>query len=1036
MIGKTNCLTCVRIPSIVILLLTIIFLSNSLCLPRKSLSADINLVPSVFLLTQNTRSASDINPFRILNSTSEQLLVQVSLPDLVIKPISRDDEFTYHLLFAGGAGSTGQVGYPRMPAFSRNILIPNGMDTNIIVTPGDPIIYTELMAYPLQDPIANLEDSLVPEFYKDETAYASSDDYPGNYAELLDDGVMRGQRMANLWVYPYQYNPSTSELRIYPNMQVSITFSGDIQPIEHRYKSKIFEKIYRELAINAGEILEAEKEAEVPPTDALFGPYGWDYLIFTRELFSAAATDLANWKKKMGFKPLVTIIPTNWTAMDVSAAIETAYHYWDLPPEYVLFIGDAEYIPTHYQTWHTYNHSFNNDSQGTIGTDLYYSLLASKNPSLPWADLKPEILIGRISVDETYEAQDRVDAIINYESSPPTAPSFYNTVSMAAQFQDGGTVTLLNKKTGATSSMVIPSDGIADRRFAQTTEDIATFLSSSPLKKTVNRLYWAETDTNPAKWNDNTQKLQEGSNFNGIYMKIGGNLPKYLLRSSGFGWNTQTMDITNAVNQGSFLVTHRDHGGRSRWSHPNFEIQDVGLLANKNLPPVVWSINCQTGWFDNETDFKQKSGLTDHTPVDAEAFSEYWERTLGAAISNDDYGAVGIVAGTRVTFSGYNDRFMMGMTDAIWPDYLGKYGSTKTIFEMAAVLYLGKAYMTSTTPNNIKEKIEHETLHWFGDPSMHIRTKEPPPMAILPTNNWPWALYPHDLRITVQKTVSDGLPGPVTDAKVTLKKSGTPELPDSESAPMSLGSPEHWVAYTDTDGHADFSELLLSSIGEYEIIASAANHLPAIATMESNSGPSGGILMDKPGYRCNEEVKINVADIDMGGSPTITVSLESGAGDVEEVELVNLGQGYFEGSIAISISIVDNMDGVIQTQNDDSLIATYEDDNDGTSNATITAEALMDCEAPVFDGLQSLDTTGGCPVELDWAEATESHSPLYYNVYRSESPGPLGDWIGYSSNTTYTDADCQLGQDLFYTVRAIDRLGNEDSNTIQLQNVE
>ncbi len=173
---------------------------------------------------------------------------------------------------------------------------------------------------------------------------------------------------------------------------------------------------------------------------------------------------------------------------------------------------------------------------------------------------------------------------------------------------------------------------------------LAIFLSTKPQNKTINRLYWAKAASNPTKWNDNKQPMQDGNNFNGPNTKINGNLPKYLMRSSGFNWNTQTIAITNAINKGSFLITHRDHGNRDRWSHPNFEKQDVGLLANKNLPPVVWSVNCATGWFDNETDFKAKPGQTDYTASDAESFSEPWERTLGSAISNDDYGAISVLS--------------------------------------------------------------------------------------------------------------------------------------------------------------------------------------------------------------------------------------------------------------------------------------------------------------------------------------------------------------------------------------------------------
>jgi hypothetical protein len=107
-------------------------------------------------------------------------------------------------------------------------------------------------------------------------------------------------------------------------------------------------------------------------------------------------------------------------------------------------------------------------------------------------------------------------------------------------------------------------------------------------------MYFADPDSDPQKWNDNKQDIQTWKNFNGINTQVGGNLPPHLLGS--FQWNADATKIKTAINAGSFLVTHRDHGGRQRWSQPRLEGKwDVALLNNQDLLPVVWSYNCQTG---------------------------------------------------------------------------------------------------------------------------------------------------------------------------------------------------------------------------------------------------------------------------------------------------------------------------------------------------------------------------------------------------------------------------------------------------------
>ena len=224
-----------------------------------------------------------------------------------------------------------------------------------------------------------------------------------------------------------------------------------------------------------------------------------------------------------------------------------------------------------------------------------------------------------------------------------------------------------------------------------------------------------------------------------------------------YPWNADASSVASAINEGAFLVIHRDHGARDHWGKPRLDNLNVILLNNPGELPVVWSLNCETGWFDNETDFKGKgrligqnqAGLVDQTAYSDEGFSEAWERPFGSAISDQDYGAVGILAATRVTYGSYNNRMLMGLTDAIWPTYLKSATLAKPIYQMGAVMNHAKAYMSATSAHGITETIELEGYHWFGDPTMSIRTEKPPLMAVIDPSPWPWLLHPRDLSIHV-----------------------------------------------------------------------------------------------------------------------------------------------------------------------------------------------------------------------------------------------------------------------------------------------
>ncbi|ETR69461.1 MAG: hypothetical protein OMM_09577 [Candidatus Magnetoglobus multicellularis str. Araruama] len=78
-------------------------------------------------------------------------------------------------------------------------------------------------------------------------------------------------------------------------------------------------------------------------------------------------------------------------------------------------------------------------------------------------------------------------------------------------------------------------------------------------------------------------------------------------------------------------------------------------MTNGNLLPVVMSINCQTGWFDGETD------EFDHREF--ESFAEQFLR-------KENGGTVGIFAATRNSYSGFNDALAKGFIDSVFPGFL------------------------------------------------------------------------------------------------------------------------------------------------------------------------------------------------------------------------------------------------------------------------------------------------------------------------------------------------------------------------------
>jgi hypothetical protein len=288
-------------------------------------------------------------------------------------------------------------------------------------------------------------------------------------------------------------------------------------------------------------------------------------------------------------------------------------------------------------------------------------------------------------VDTLAQANAVITKIVNYEQNPPTDPSFYDNVTVAAYFQDDNL------------------DTYDDRPFVATSEEIRDFMLTQGYN--VERIYEAPDSSNPLYYND-------GSYGNGEP------LPDDLLRSNGFAWDGNATHISNAINSGTFLLNHRDHGSVTSWGHPYYHTSHINGLSNGEELPVVFSLNCRTGWFDDETD---------ESSWNATSFAETFLR-------KDNGGAVGIVAATRTSFSGHNDLIDKGMIDAIWPDFIPGYSPSGAFSNpqrhMGQVLNYGKMYYASIFGDSVFRQFQFEMFHYFGDPTMQIWTEMPAQMNV------------------------------------------------------------------------------------------------------------------------------------------------------------------------------------------------------------------------------------------------------------------------------------------------------------------
>lgn len=136
---------------------------------------------------------------------------------------------------------------------------------------------------------------------------------------------------------------------------------------------------------------------------------------------------------------------------------------------------------------------------------------------------------------------------------------------------------------------------------------------------------------------------------------------------------------------------------------------------------------------------------------------------------------------------------------------------------------------------------------------------------------------------------------------------------------------------------------------------------------------AGKISFDSDIYSCSAIIELFLSDLSLAGNGTQDVNVVTSGGDLETVTLIEAGpsSGTFDGTISTDSGDPIIQDGTLQLAHRQFIVATYEDEDDGTGNpATAADSARADCRAPVVLNLQ-IDVPGPEPtVTFDTNEPT------------------------------------------------------------------
>jgi len=417
---------------------------------------------------------------------------------------------------------------------------------------------------------------------------------------------------------------------------------------------------------------------------------GCDYLIITPNDPSIKewADTLRNFREAQGIiTKVMTMDEVSANHPDsLKAFLLYASEEWNPAPAAVLLLGDYAADPAQGITSYALNDHPEGHAFGPYLADN--KLVDFDNDGLP------DMVIARMPAACGGEAQLMVQKTLQYERHPYSDEYYYAHPTTAMGYQ-------------------------RSRWFQLCTEVIAGYLESHG--KQVIHINAIHAGTPDSVWSTG-QKTQDVLDYFGPDGL--GYIPATMSHLTD--WSGDADKITQALENGSYLLIHRDHGTFQTWGEPYYSNGIVNNLENDKLS-FIMSANCQTG------DFSYGYGNSD-------CLAERFMR-----IPN---GAVGIIAASQLSYSYVNDTYVWGFFDYLYPDFMPDYGAPSFDFQYPAFANAyGKYFLQhSSLPHNASLKpLTNNLFHYFGDAFLQLYSEVPQQLIV----SHPTSVSPGTLSISV-----------------------------------------------------------------------------------------------------------------------------------------------------------------------------------------------------------------------------------------------------------------------------------------------
>jgi len=210
----------------------------------------------------------------IVEANPQQIVLELTVADFTIETVAQAGQ-TFQRIMIPGTVQTTTPGAPQTPSRGALLGLPTtvGVSVQVLASEVETLTETRLAPAPQltvsDNNLGEMGDGAISEIFTlDAERYATDAFYPASPVQLGEVGYLRDQPVAQIQLYPVQFNPVRGEVRIYRRLLVQVTWDATAQAAlaEARAASPVYENLLRHTLLNYAELVRPTAHVNVAAT--------------------------------------------------------------------------------------------------------------------------------------------------------------------------------------------------------------------------------------------------------------------------------------------------------------------------------------------------------------------------------------------------------------------------------------------------------------------------------------------------------------------------------------------------------------------------------------------------------------------------------------------------------------------------------------------------------------------------------------------------------------------------------------------------